>query len=135
MDNIRKKRIIIADDEFSVRSMIRMVLKSINGEIVGEAKNGQEAVEQFREKKPDLLLLDINMPVKNGLDALKEIIADFPDAFVIMLTSISDMETVEKCLDLGAINYIIKDTPIPEMKKIIKETWDTFEREGENSNG
>ncbi|GAF91156.1 unnamed protein product, partial [marine sediment metagenome] len=59
-----------------------------------------------------------------------EIIDEFPDAFIIMLTSTADMETVENCLAYGAANYIRKDTPIEEMKKIIKETWAIYKKRG-----
>lgn len=119
-------RVILADDEIFVRAFMKKVMMGMKCEIVGEAKNGQEAVDLFREKKPDLLLLDINMPVKTGEEALREISREFPEAFVIMLTSLTDMESVENCLNFGAANYIRKDTPVGEMKKIIKETWVTF---------
>jgi len=122
----KKVSVIVADDELHIRALIKTVMKSMQAEIAGEAKNGQEAIDLFRSEKPNLLLLDINMPVKDGEQALKEIIDEFPDAFVIMLTSVSDMGTVKKCLDNGAANYILKDTPLNEIKKIIKETWDSF---------
>ena len=68
------------------------------------------------------------MPIKTGDEALKEIMTEFPDAFVIMLTSVADVEDVEKCLEMGASNYIRKDTSINEIKKIIKETWSLVKR-------
>ncbi len=119
-------RVILADDEIFVRVLMRKVMTSMKCEIVGEAKDGQEAIDLFREKKPDLLLLDINMPVKTGEEALREISREFPNACVIMLTSLADMESVENCLNFGAANYIRKDTPLGEMKKIIRETWIAF---------
>jgi len=124
----KRVRVIIADDELHIRTLIKTVMKTMQAEIAGEAKNGQEAIDLFRSEKPNLLLLDINMPVKDGEQALKEIIEEFPDAFVIMLTSVADVETINKCLDNGAANYILKDTPLNEMKKIIKETWDSFKK-------
>ena len=130
MTDTKKPRILLADDEAHLRLLMKTVMKSLNCEIVGEAKNGIEAVELFKKEKPDLLLLDINMPIKTGEDALKEIIDEFPDAFIIMLTSTADMETVENCLAYGAANYIRKDTPIEEMKKIIKETWAIYKKRG-----
>jgi len=123
-----KPRVLIADDEPHVRLLLRKVMASMNTEIIGEAKDGKEAVLEFRDKKPDLMLLDVNMPLKLGEDALKEIMADFPDAFIIMMTSVSDKETINRCIDLGAAHYIRKDTPIPEMKKMIKEAWDNFKK-------
>ncbi len=128
MNEKKRVRVIVADDELHIRTLIKTVMKSMQAEIAGEAKNGQEAIDLFRLEKPNLLLLDINMPVKDGEKALKEIIDEFPDAFVIMLTSVADVDTVKKCLDHGAANYILKDTPLNDMKKMIKETWDSFKK-------
>lgn len=125
----KKLRVIITDDEAHIRLYIKTVLNSMNVEVVGEAKNGNEAVELFRKELPNMMLMDINMPIKNGIDALREIMAEFPDALIIMLTSFSDHKTVQECIDIGACNYIRKDTPIPEMKRIIKETWDEYRKE------
>ncbi len=128
MNEKMKVRVIVADDEFHIRTLIKTIMKSMQAEIVGEAKNGQEAIDLFKREKPDLLLLDINMPIKSGDEALKEIKHEFPDAFVIMLTSVADVDTVKKCLDIGAANYLLKDTPINEMKKLVKETWGSFKK-------
>ncbi len=130
MTNPQKPRILLADDEIHLRMLMKKVMTSMNCEIVGEAKNGMEAIELYKKEKPDLLLLDINMPVKTGEEALKEIVKEFPDAFIIMLTSLADMESVENCLNLGASNYIRKDTPLDEIKKIIKETWALVKKKG-----
>jgi two-component system, chemotaxis family, chemotaxis protein CheY len=123
-----KPRVLIADDEPHVRVLLRAILKSMNCEVVGEAANGVETVELFKTLKPHLLLLDINMPLKTGYEVLEEILADFPSALVIMLTSVTDLESVEKCIELGAANYIRKDTPTAELKSIIKETFAEFVR-------
>ena len=123
MPEKRKIRIGLADDEIHIRMLMKKVFTSMGCEIAGEAKNGTEAVELYRREKPDIMLLDINMPIKTGDEALRDIVSEFPDAFVIMLTSLADVESVQKCLDAGAANYIRKDTPIAELKEIIKETW------------
>lgn len=117
-----KKRVILADDEKHIRAMMKAVISSLNCEIVGEAADGHEAVDLYKKEKPDLLLLDVNMPQRSGIDALREIKREFPDALVIMLTSVVDMENIKQCIALGAANYIRKDTPITEMKQIIKDT-------------
>jgi two-component system chemotaxis response regulator CheY len=121
-----KPKVLIADDEVSCRALIKAVLNSMNCDVVGEAKNGEESLELYRKLKPHLLILDVNMPLKTGEEVLKEIMQDFPNAFVIMLTSVVDLPTIEKCLSLGAANYIRKDLPVDEMKALIKETWRTF---------
>jgi DNA-binding NarL/FixJ family response regulator len=94
----------------------------MNCEVVGEAANGDEAVELFLKETPDLLLLDLHMPGKNGDKALEEIIGFSPNARVIILTSISDSDVVVKCLKLGAISYILKGTTIDKMKVIIEKS-------------
>jgi len=128
MEQKGKPRVVIADDERHIRMLLKTVLTKMNCEVVGEAPNGQEAVDLFKREKPDMLLLDINMPVKTGTEALKEIIAERPDAFVIILSSVADLENVKHSLNLGASNYILKDTPLEEIKRIIKETWEEFRR-------
>lgn len=123
MSEQKKVRVLLADDEAHIRTLMKTVFNSIGCEVVAEAKNGQEAVDLYVQHKPNMALLDINMPFKDGVQALQEIRATDPNAFVIMLTSVSTMETVEQCVLGGAAGYIRKDTPIAEIKKIVKETW------------
>ena len=118
-----RPRVIITDDEMHIRELFKVMMTSMDIEVAAVARNGQEAVELYRKIRPHLILLDINMPGKTGDEALEEIMAEFPHAFVIMLTAVSDLDTVKKCLKKGASNYILKDTPISEMKQIIQETW------------
>jgi YesN/AraC family two-component response regulator len=135
MAQTEKPRVLIADDEKYIRGFLRVLISRMDCEVAGEATNGQEAIELFKEEKPDLLLLDINMPFKTGEEALQEIMSQFPDAFVIMLTSVVDLESVKKCIDLGAANYILKNTPVKDIIRIVKETWQTFQqKKGENPN-
>lgn len=123
MTDVRLPRVVIADDEPHIRLLLKRALTLMNYTVVGEAINGIEAVEVFRRERPDMLLLDINMPLKTGEEALKEIIAEFPDALVVMLTAVADVCTVETCLGDGASNYIRKDTSLPEIKRLIEESW------------
>jgi two-component system, chemotaxis family, chemotaxis protein CheY len=126
MTTPKKMRTMIADDEAHVRKLIKSVLLSMNCEVVGEAANGRDAVEMFKELKPNILLLDINMPLKSGKEALGEILKRYSNAFVIMMTSLSDKETIEDCIKLGASGFIRKDIEIDEMKQIIRKTWQAY---------
>lgn len=117
----KNNRVLLADDEFHIRLMISSSLKAIGVAVVGEAKNGEEAIRLFRELQPDLMLLDINMPIKTGEEALRDIVAEFPQARIIMLTSMADAHTVETCLDAGAVNFIRKDCPLDEIKTAVME--------------
>lgn len=127
MTQTKNLGVLLVDDEAHVRLLMKNVLRSLNFEIVGEAENGRQAVEMFQKTKPDLTLLDINMPVQTGIEALGNIINHNPDAFVIMMTSVSDRESVEECIKLGAFNYIRKDTPLAEIKSMIQESCKEFQ--------
>ena len=124
-------RVLLADDEPHIRAMMKAVLQAAGCTVLGEARNGQEAVDLFRQLRPDLLLLDINMPVMTGTEALGKVMAEFPDALVVMLTSLADADSVEQCLSLGAVNYLRKDTPLGQIKDFVLETW----REAGGANG
>ena len=122
----KKMRVMVVDDEDHVRRLITTVIKTMNCEIVGEAGNGKEAVSLFCKLKPHMLLLDINMPLKSGKEALAEIRKRFPNACILMLTSLTDKETVEDCMELGASGFIRKDLPLDEMCDVIKKTWRAY---------
>ncbi|MDH4182822.1 MAG: response regulator transcription factor [Nitrospinota bacterium] len=126
MTERKKISVLLADDETHIRVLIRQLFISMGAEVVAEAANGEDALAAFMEKKPDITLLDINMPRMNGKDALKKIKEQSPGAFVIMLTSLAAMDVVKECLDLGAANYIRKDTPTAEIKKFILESWKDY---------
>lgn len=123
MSQANPPRVLIADDENHIRLLMKTAMAKIGFKVIGLATDGQEAVDLYQKTRPDLLLLDINMPVKTGEVALKEIIGRNPEAKIIMLTSVADTETVMECIDEGASNYIRKDTPIGEIVKIIRDTW------------
>lgn len=125
VNTIQSRKVLLADDEVHIRAMLGTLVRSMGFEVVANAADGSEAVAQFELNKPDLVLLDINMPQKNGIQVLEEILKISPDTCVIMLTSLTDLETIENCLSLGAANYIRKDTPINEIKTLIQETWDS----------
>lgn len=131
MADFKHPTVMIVDDLKIMRMVIRMAVTSLGYRVIAEAEDGNQAVRLYQEKKPDLVLLDINMPQKNGDEALKEIMALDPKAVVIMLTSLSDMKTVEECLELGAVNYIRKDTKEEGLKAAIKETWESLFEETE----
>jgi len=126
MTEAKKIRVLLADDEAHIRVLIRAIVQPLNCEVVAEATNGEEAVALFKAKRPDMALLDINMPVKDGEAALREIMAFDPGAMVIMLTSVVDVGTVQSSIDVGASHYIRKDTPPLQMREIITETWKQY---------
>lgn len=116
-------RVVIADDEIHLRLLMKSIVLSLGYNVVGEASNGVEALKLFEKEKPDMLLLDINMPLKKGDEVLEEIFRKFPDACVIMMTSVADSETVRKCLKSGAASYILKTKQTKEIRVRIQDTY------------
>lgn len=103
-----KRKVLIADDTALMRELIRAALPAEEYEIVGEAKSGDQAVEMYKELKPDVLLLDINMPKMNGIDALSAIIDHDKDARVIMCSDQKYESMIMMALKKGAKDFVIK---------------------------
>ncbi|MDR0832052.1 MAG: response regulator [Bacillales bacterium] len=103
------KTVLIVDDGSFMRLIIKKMLeKSGKYEVIGEAIDGQEALQLVKELNPDIITMDINMPRMNGLVALKEILDINPQAKVIMITSLGMEENVKKAIELGAAGFIVK---------------------------
>lgn len=116
-----KIRFIVADDEAHIRDLLRIMATSIGYEVIGDAEDGEMAISMYRELKPDVLLLDINMPKMNGIDALGKIMLEDPSAVVIMLTSLNSLDVVRQSLAAGAKHYILKDNSIDNMREMLQE--------------
>ncbi len=114
--------IMLVDDEPHIRKYISLILKTLGSPIIVEASNGEEALETYQRENPDLVLMDVNMPKMDGLEALKKLREIDPNCVVIMLTSLANRESIEQAVDGGAINYIRKDTPREEIAKALRET-------------
>ncbi|WP_369145278.1 response regulator [Streptomyces sp. R44] len=109
-------RVVIADDEPLIRAGIRMILISDPGiEVVGEAADGRAAVEAARAHAADVVLLDIQMPVLDGLSALPELRRAAPAARVIILTTFGERENVLRALEHGGAGFLLKDTAPAEL--------------------
>ena len=102
------RRVLIVDDAAFMREMLRELLDEAGYEIVGEAVDGDQAVTMFRETSPDVVTLDIVMPRKSGLEALREIHALDPNACVIMCSALGQEALVMQALEAGARDFIVK---------------------------
>ena len=114
-------RLLIADDHAVVRTGLeRLVTTFEDVELVGAAANGQEAVERCLESEPDVVLMDLEMPVLDGIAATRAIAATQPDVAVVVLTSFSDRDQILRALDAGAVGYLLKDAEPEEIAKALR---------------
>lgn len=113
-------RVMLADDHILMREGIRQLLESDDSiEIVGEVSNGEQCVQMIRKVKPQVLLLDINMPVKNGIEVLREIRSSKLNVKVLILTVHNEVDYLLKAMDIGVDGYILKESDFSELKKAI----------------
>ncbi|MFW6079511.1 MAG: response regulator [Gemmatimonadota bacterium] len=102
------KTALICDDAIFMRTMLGDILKQAGFEIVGEAETGEEAVEKYRELEPDLVTMDIVMPDMGGIDAVREIIAEYPDAKILMCSAMGQQALVVEAVQAGARDFVVK---------------------------
>jgi CheY-like chemotaxis protein len=118
-------KILLVDDEPHVRKYLGLIVRGLGSPVTIEATTGEEALSKYAAESPDLVLLDVNMPMMNGLQILAGIMAQDPKAQVVMLTSLANRQTIEECLKIGAVGYIRKDTPkeaiLAELAAIVGE--------------
>ena len=115
-------RILVADDHHVVRRGLVFFLKTQKEiEIIGEAGNGEEAVKMAQQLKPELILMDLSMPVMNGIEATKEIKRLLPNVKIMILTSFSDSDNVIPAIEAGASGYQLKDIQPDELVRTIKQ--------------
>ena len=114
-------RLLIADDHAVVREGLERLVATFDGvELVGAAANGREAVERCRATEPDVVLMDLEMPVLDGIAATRAIAAAQPDVAVVVLTSFSDRDQILQALDAGAVGYLLKDAEPDEIAKAVR---------------
>ena len=117
------KNILICDDAAFMRMMIKDILTKNGYNVAGEAENGLKAVEKYNELKPDLVTLDITMPNKDGIQALKEIKAADPGAVCVMCSAMGQQSMVIEAIQSGAKDFIVKpfqaDRVIESIRKIL----------------
>jgi DNA-binding NarL/FixJ family response regulator len=113
-------RLLIADDHAVVRSGLERLVSTFDGiELVGSAADGHEAVEQCERARPDVVLMDLEMPDVDGIEATRRIAAAQPGVAVVVLTSFSDREQILRALDAGAAGYLLKDAEPAEIEKAV----------------
>jgi DNA-binding NarL/FixJ family response regulator len=114
-------RLLIADDHAVVRTGLERLVATFDGiELVGSAADGRDAVEQCERTGPDVVLMDLEMPDLDGIEATRRIGTAQPDVAVVVLTSFSDREQILRALDAGAVGYLLKDAEPAEIEKAVR---------------
>jgi two-component system chemotaxis response regulator CheY len=103
-----QKRVLLVDDAVFMRNRIKGILEAAGYEVVGEASNGREAIERYRELKPDLTTMDVVMPFKSGIEATQEIIQMDGRAVVVMCSALGQESLVLQAIEAGAVDYLVK---------------------------
>lgn len=108
-------RVLLVDDDPMALEMLRIVCAELKWNIVGEAVDGRQGVRLYRELRPDLVLLDVEMPTQNGIEALKEIKREFPNACAVMLTSTDPDHTMDYSFSAGAVDFVRKEQGLDQV--------------------
>ncbi len=122
-----KIKVLIADDEPIIRLDLRQMLESLGYDVVGEAGNGKEAVDMARELKPDVCILDVKMPIMDGIEAV-DIITEENIAPTILLTAYSDKELIERAKAAGVFAYLVKPFKPSDLAPTIEVARARFEQ-------
>ena len=118
-------RVYITDDHPIVRRGIKQLLGTEAGiEVVGEATNGREAIADMDELKPDIVLMDLVMPIMDGIEAIRQIKAKHPETQILVLTSFATDDKVFPAIKAGALGYLIKDTAPEDLVHAIRQVYD-----------
>jgi DNA-binding NarL/FixJ family response regulator len=113
--------ILIADDHALFRDSLRSLLEAHGMTVLGEARNGREAVELARRLKPDIVLMDLSMPGLDGIEATRAVLAARPETTVLMLTSFSENARILAALEAGAVGYLLKDTDPDDITRALRD--------------
>jgi DNA-binding NarL/FixJ family response regulator len=121
---MKRIAVLLVDDHTVVRQGLRALLKSEEDiEVIGEAENGRQAVAMAQKTPPEVVVMDVAMPLLNGLEATRQILRSVPSAKILVLTSYGDDECVEQLMHAGAAGYLIKQTAANDLLKAIREVY------------
>lgn len=119
-----RKKVLIADDTAFMRELLKSALDPADYQIVGEAVTGEQAVDYYKEKKPDLMILDINMPKMNGIDALSAVMKYDPKARVVMCSDQKYENMIVMAIKKGAKDFIVKPFSASDVLHAVKKAFE-----------
>ena len=115
------KRVLVVDDSVFMRDIIKDIFAAGGFTVVGEAGNGVEAVEKYKELKPDLVTMDLVMPYRNGIDATREILRGDARALVVMCSALGQETMVMEAIEAGAVDFIVKPPRAEDVLAVVKK--------------
>ncbi len=121
---LKDAKILIGDDSILARKQLKDVLTSLGATRFVEAVNGNEAVEKFIAEKPDLIFLDIIMPIKDGISAVREIIAEDADAQIIIVSSVGTQHQLKAAIEAGAKDFVQKPINAEQIASIVSSRFE-----------
>jgi len=114
-----KMRVLIVDDAIFMRNMIKDIFADERFEVVAVAANGVEAVEKYKELKPDIVTMDIVMPFKSGIEATREIVELDPQATIVMCSALGQESLVMEAIDAGAADFVVKPFKSEDVLRVV----------------
>jgi len=127
-------KVLVVDDSLIIRKKLTKIIEKLGHKVVYGAKNGQEGIDSFISKKPDLVTMDITMPDMDGITAVKKIIEEDSEAKIIMVTSHGQEDMVIKSIQAGAVGYMLKPITDEKLAGAIGEVFEEYAIEDEDDN-
>lgn len=121
-------RVLVVDDALFMRVTIGNMLKELQFEVVGEAENGKIAVEKYRELQPDVVTMDITMPVMSGIEAVKSITTEYPEAKIVMISALGQQRLLKEALESGAKDFITKPFHPVQLEQVMNNVTMDFDK-------
>lgn len=115
------KKVLVVDDAAFVRAMLKRLIEDNGFVVSGEAENGEEALKAYRSLRPDLVIMDITMPLMDGLEATKKIVSFDPKAKIVIVSARGEKPMVIKAIEAGAQDFIVKPFEVPRVVKTLNK--------------
>lgn len=114
------KRVLIVDDALFMRTMLSDIFTEAGWQVVSEADNGETAIDEYRIHQPDMVTMDIVMPNMGGIEALKKILNEFPDAKIVVCSALGQKKLIADALEAGALDFIVKPFQSRQVLEVVE---------------